>query len=119
MTAPAALEAPSRPVRVTIEGMLRGVRDGVLRLDTFGSPLQRTSFLIPEGIPGVSVEDITPPRDWRDGDVVQDSVDHETAVRREGTWDSTLGREFQDDEMSHRVADRGWTVLRYQAGEAQ
>ena len=108
-------------VRITLEGVADGVPDGqVLRVRMGGSdgPL----VLVSKAWPGITVEDVTPPRTWTDGDVVQ-SPTH-VYSRDGGEWRGhsmsglgPAGGPHSDGTTARDVASGFLTVLRYQAGE--
>jgi hypothetical protein len=106
-------------VRITLEGVAECVPDGqVLRVRMGGSdgPL----VLVSKAWPGVSVEDVTPPRTWTDGDVIAEGSD--VWARVDGRWlkagaDKRWGA---SDDTANRTLARyplATTVLRYQVGE--
>lgn len=108
-----------RPVRVTIDGEAYSPAEGVLIVVRQDGG----KVCLPEG-PGVTVEDIVPPRVWTDGDVVRVNPNRGPAYvahRVGGHWPTTVGGTLEDSHMDHVVDRDGFSVqvLRYQAGEDQ
>ena len=113
-----------RRVRVVIEGTAREVsnRCGVLRIDL---PLDDSGLLptvmVNPSWPGVTVEEVAPSYNWQDGDVVLRPLpEPQVWSRGHGRWLTPMGHGFRTDgEVQMNVTGTaGWTVLRYQAGEA-
>ena len=102
------------PMRVTLEGKARVRDNGIVRLVLDDGP----SIIVHVGWPSVvDVEQLTPAREWRDGDVVQS--DAAVYERRGGAWHSTASGSrlvFPDSHVTALV-ETGARILRYQAGE--
>lgn len=121
------MSAAVRRVRVTVEGEAREVsgRCGVLRIDLAAdaSGLVPTVMVNPAWS-GVSVEDVAPSYNWRDGDVVQHDPEGWTLTRDRGRWASSRNPAavWTDGMVSQSILPaNGWgrfVLLRYQGGEA-
>lgn len=107
-----------RPVRVTIEGEAYSpdaTNSVVIVVRQDGGKV-----CLPADAPGVTVENIEPPRVWTDGDVVQHVTDNRVwrRVKTEAghRWTNGFMGLLVDTTVSVRV-DRGeLRVLRYQHG---
>lgn len=106
-----------RHVRVTIEAeAVPYAGTSFLRINVGPS----TAVIDPDAS-NVTVEDITPPREWRDGDVILDT-DGDAWQRRNGRWycsDHGYVSAWSDDAATVEAEHEGSAVLRYQAGEDQ
>jgi len=111
-------KAARRPVRVTIDGEAYSPAEGVLIVVRQDGG----KVCLPEG-PGVTVEDVVPPRVWMDGDVVFIDPAHGSpyvAHRAGGAWPTTAGGKLEDAHIDHVLSHTGFSVqvLRYQSGGA-
>ena len=110
-----------RPVRITIEGVATPSHDE-RHLEVRNPEGWDWLARVVSAAPGVTVEWLPEPYDWRDGDVVQCTLVNagHVAGRRFGQWlTNTNGHTFTDDEMSRLVNGGTYRVLRYQAGEEE
>ena len=107
----------TRHIRLTVEGLARAVSpaSSILRVTHSGG----TSILIDPDLPGITVEDIVPPRTWAEGDIVAG----EYAYRRgaDGRWRGVVGHTvvtYSDEQITeYTTGDEPLDVLRYAAGE--
>jgi len=104
-------------VRITLDGVAQCDPDGqILRMRMGGTtgPL----VLISKAWPGVAVEDVTPAREWTNGDVIDHNGD--VWVRVAGQWRAVVAHRVRltDAEADRTLAMYPQTtqVVRYQAG---
>lgn len=105
---------PTRRVRVTMEADARDLGSSLRLLIVPGG-----TVLVDPDWPGVTVEDISPERQWTDGDVVAWDDGH-VFTRYGGIWVSpSHGSRHYDSLAAEALKDGGATLVRYQAGECE
>lgn len=106
-----------RRVRVVIEAEAHEIsgKCGLLRLDMEPDETGLTPVvMVNPRWAGVSVEDLAPSYNWRDGDVVLS--EGSVWVREGGRWNAAKNPFWSSDGDVSKYARGGAEILRYQAG---
>lgn len=103
----------ARRVRVTVEGTAEQASHmpSVLRIQ-----LGSGHLYVDTAAPGVTLEELAPPRTWTDGDVVQGAGAAWSRVDGQWLCPSAFGfsSTAQDGDVNDLLASGKWQVLRYQ-----
>ena len=103
----------ARRVRVTVEGTAEQASHmpSVLRIQ-----LGSGHLYVDTAAPGVTLEELAPPRTWSDGDVVQGAGAAWSRVDGQWLCPDSFGdcQAARDADVDDQVATGRWQVLRYQ-----